>query len=122
MVAVGEAEAVPRRERHQLNVVSKTFTEQRKQLVEQKRRGDHGGARVMAKALALKNLRPAAKLSTTVDQGDSVTLGAQAQCSRNTAETRTHHHRMRNAGYPACGGLKWPRRRNIPSYGSGCEV
>ena len=57
------------------------FLEQLEQLFEQKRRRDHRRTSVMAKAIAFKNLCPAAKLVEAFDQGHMVAHGTAANAA-----------------------------------------
>ena len=103
MVTVGEAEAVPRRQRHQVDMVGKPLTEQRKQFFKQERRGDDSGPCIVAKTVALENLGPTAQLQATVDQRDPVALRAQTQCGRDAAKASANDNGVGHGGNPARG-------------------
>ena len=101
VIAIGKTEAVPRRQRNQLDVIGQPLAEQLEQLLEQEGRGDHGRAGVMAEAVALEDPGPTAELLAPVQQRDPIAFGPQAQGCGNAAITGAHHHGVRNFSHPA---------------------
>ena len=86
---VVEIIAIPRGQWREGQVVVEIFSEQLEQLFEQKRRRDHRRTGVMAKAIAFKNLCPAAKLVEAFDQDHTVAHGTAAERRRQATETTT---------------------------------
>ena len=75
-VAVGELEAIPRRQRDQLDVIGEAFAEEREQFFEQERRRDDRRAGVVPEALALIDLGASAQGRAAVDEGHGIAFGA----------------------------------------------
>ncbi len=74
--AIGEAEAIPRIQRHKRQIVFHPLSEQLEQLAEQEIRGDHGRPGVVAEAVALENLRATAAAPGSVEQSNVIPLRA----------------------------------------------
>ena len=75
-VPVGELEAIPRRQRDQLDVIGEAFAEEREQFFEQERRRDDRRAGVVSEARALIDLGASAQGRAAVDEGHGIAFGA----------------------------------------------
>lgn len=75
-------------------MITEFFVKECKQLVEQKRCGNHRRSRIVAKTVTLKYLRPPAQLGAPVKNRHGITLGSQAKRSRDAAEARTDNDRV----------------------------
>jgi hypothetical protein len=94
-VAVPEAEAIPRLQRHQRYIVGEFLSVQIEKFLEQERCGDHRRAGVVAIAVAFEHLGAAAEHARPVEYENLVALGAQPQRRRDPAEPRAHHDGLR---------------------------
>ena len=90
MPAIGEVDAVIRRERYQLEVSLEACTGARPQVVQQVRCGDDARPHVEGVAGALQLAGSPADLRTLFDQRDRVSRCLQPDRRRKSAETRAH--------------------------------
>jgi hypothetical protein len=78
----------------ELNIVFAALPEQGKELVKEERGRDHGWPGIMTEAILLKDLRPAAKVGTAVNQGHGATFRPEAECCRDASEAAADDDRL----------------------------
>ena len=94
-VAIRKIKLIPRLERHHANMVTEFFVKQGKQLIEQKRCSNHRRPRIVAKTVTLEYLSTSTQLGAAVKNRNRITLGSQAERSRDSAKARADNNGVR---------------------------
>ena len=94
-VAVVEADSIKRRDRPQVDIVRHLLAAQLPELLEQKRRGDHGGSAVELVAVHLVDVGAPARLVSLLEDGDLIPASTKSHGGGESAEPAPDDDGMR---------------------------